>query len=917
MKKFLSILLFLLSFSATAQNTITGTVASEKLEPLAYATVALLHPDDSTLAFFGITNTDGSFEIKSVVDGNYILQSAFIGYKTFHKNVQVPLQDGNAMGTIVMKEQSVNMGAVDISSERIPMLIKKDTIEYDAGAFKTKPDAATEDLLKKLPGVEVDRNGNIKAQGEDVRNVLVDGKEFFSSDPTVATKNLPADAVKKVQVYDKKSDEAELTGIDDGSRNKTINLLLKDNKKSAWMGDAQVGTGTGSHYQSSAKAYRFTKQTQFAALGMLNNINKFGFSFRDYMDFNGGMQSIMNGGGMRLGSDDENTLPINFGQPTTGLITSGAGGLNYTYEKKKDNRFNISYLGNGSNKKLKEDTYTQNFTPGNSFTQNENLDQTIINNAHRFNFGFRNKPDSTQNLITSGNAGFTNGNNNANSASQSFSGNNLENSLIGNSLNSGNGISATIHAAYFKKGYNKIKLFKVAADGSASRSLKNNEWNNLTQYYMTGNTFIDARTQKNKQNAFNYSLTASATFKAGKQFYMVPEIKAGINTQSLHNQQRLPTANDAIIDSLSPHFKSGYQWLRTGISFRRSNQRSQLNITARAETGQTTNTLNNEQKTSQNIFYFTPMFSWDYEYKPSRHVSAYYESSVQNAFINQLLPVPDNSNPVILTTGNNNLRPEYIHNAQLNWVLFDQFSFTSVFASLRGSYTHDKINWARTIGNNLSQQLTLTNVPDDYSATADIEFTTPIRSLGINLHIQPSETWNRAISPVNGIANTNTNFNHAITLSIDNRKKEKLDLSIGSTVLYTTARYSLQGELNTNYVSLTGFAEGSYAPNSSISLTASADITQYHTGSFAQSIYVPLLKASVTYYFLKASRASLTLEAFDILNKNTGLQRITELNYLRQKHSNIIGRYVLLSFKYRLNKFDGGGGDVNLKVNGR
>jgi hypothetical protein len=225
---------------------------------------------------------------------------------------------------------------------------------------------------------------------------------------------------------------------------------------------------------------------------------------------------------------------------------------------------------------------------------------------------------------------------------------------------------------------------------------------------------------------------------------------------------------------------------------------------------------------------------------------------------------------------------------------------------------------ARTISNNLSQQLTLTNVPDDYSATADIEFTTPIRSLGLNLHIDPSETWNRAISPVNSVTNTNTNFNHGITFSVDNRKKEKLDLSVGGTVQYTTARYSLQSELNTNYVSVTGFAEGSYTPTTSISITASADVTQYHTGSFAQSVYVPLLKASVTYYFLKAGRASLTLEAFDILNKNTGLQRITELNYLQQKHSNIIGRYVLLSFKYRLNKFDNSNnGSINLKVNGR
>jgi hypothetical protein len=383
--------LFFASQSDAQQLNLRGEVVDDKGTALAYSTITLLHPEDSTLAFYGISNTEGHFEIKNISAGDYLLQTAFIGYKTIYRNIKIPFEN-NDVGALVMKANSVDLEEAEITAERIPILIKKDTVEYNAGSYKTKPDAATEDLLKKLPGVEVDRAGNIKAQGEDVKNVLVDGKEFFGNDPKVATKNLPADAVSKVQVYDKKSDEAELTGIDDGTRNKTINLLLKDNRKSAWLGDVQAGGGTDSHYQTSAKAYRFTKQSQFAVLGMLNNINQFGFTFRDYMDFNGGIQNMMNGGGdFRMTIEDDGSFPINFGQPVTGLITSGAGGLNYTYERKKDNRFNISYLGNGADKKLYEETTTQNFTPGNSFNMNETLDEKDINRAHRFNFGWRNK----------------------------------------------------------------------------------------------------------------------------------------------------------------------------------------------------------------------------------------------------------------------------------------------------------------------------------------------------------------------------------------------------------------------------------------------------------------------------------------------------------------------------------------------
>ncbi|MCF8295153.1 MAG: TonB-dependent receptor, partial [Bacteroidales bacterium] len=302
MKTLISLLFVGLAFTVAAQQgAIKGFIYDDKGSPLPYATTVLLNPSDSTLLYFGITNQQGLFEIKDINTGKYLLQASFLGFQSYYKELTIPVPSNN-LGIIILKPKMESLGAVNVEAERIPILIKKDTVEYNAGSFKTNPDAVAEDLLKKLPGVEVDRSGNIKAQGEDVQQVLVDGKEFFSSDPQVATKNLPADAISKVQVYDKKSDETELSGIDDGSYQKTLNIILKDGRKNAYFGDVSGGYAPSDKYQSNAKLYRFNKEYQFAALGMLNNVNRFGFSFKDYIDFNGGLQSMMSGGGITISS---------------------------------------------------------------------------------------------------------------------------------------------------------------------------------------------------------------------------------------------------------------------------------------------------------------------------------------------------------------------------------------------------------------------------------------------------------------------------------------------------------------------------------------------------------------------------------------------------------------------------------------
>ena len=919
--KYTSLLIFLIlvlfsSLPAYAQQSLVqGDIFDESGEPLGFATVTLLYPSDSTLAFYAITNADGHFEIKKTASGNFLMQVAYLGHQTYFRQVTLPMAEGNSFGTIIMKPVPLSLNEVDIKAERIPFLIKKDTIEYDAAAFRVKPDAVVEDLIKKMPGIEVDRAGNIKALGEDVRKVLVDGKEFFSSDPKVATKNLPAESIKKVQVYDKKSDQAELTGISDLERDKTVNLILKDDKKKAWFGDVKAGGGTGYHYEGHAKAYRFSDKNQFAMLGMINNINQFGFSFQDYMDFNGGMQSMMSGGGMaNISISSDNSFPINFGQPVNGLVTSGAGGINFSHEPVNENRFNISYLGNGIGKTLDETTHTENFTPGSSFIQDIMSHEKSENWSHRLNLGWKNKSDSMQTTNLGGTVSLMQGNNSSNSETQSYSGDTLMNMLNNMTRGRSNQIVSNLNTSWMRKGIGDWKLFKISADASYSYGLTKSDWENVTRYIGAIDPYIDNQYLHKQTDRLNYSFSASLLRKIGRVQYLEPIIQLGGTHEWLDKTQGIPGDTGQVIDSLSPMFQGKYQWLRPGLAFKRNGKKTTFTITPRVELGRMSNMLNDSSRQITDLIFFTPRLAWEFEYKTGNRLTIFYESFVNTPSAGQLLPVVNNRNPLYLFYGNRSLKPEYHHDIHANWFLYDAFTFTTLFVSLTGGYTHNKISYARNVNDSLGQVTTLINIPDDYFASLRADFSTPIRKLGINVNLGFHERWNQSTTLIDGQENININWNHAIRLSFDNRKKEKWDVSIGAEFDLTNARYSIQESLNTDYFNLVYFGEIRYTPSDRWHFLISADVTNYNAESFKDAISVPLLRAEVSFYFLKNNRAMLTLSGFDLLNRNTGIQRVSEQNYLRETHSNIIGRYVMLSLKFRLNKFGGRKSGVEIKM---
>lgn len=912
MRLILVCLLAIGNISSFAQlYRLEGTISDEQKEPLQSATVALLNPADSSLAYFGITNTMGRFSIASVKSGNYLVQASFIGFSTFYTNISVPTKDNN-LGLIQMTPSAITLESAVIKAEAIPIQFKTDTVEYNAAAYKTKPNAVAEDLLKKLPGIEVDRAGNIKAMGEDVSKVLVDGKEFFSTDPKVATKNLPAESVSKVQVYDKKSDESELTGIDDSEYSKTINIMLKDNMKKAVFGDVKAGTDATNYYQGNAKVYRFTDKHQLAALGMINNINSVGFSLSDYISFNGGIRNLLSSNNGNITLSSTGNIPINLGQPTTGDITSGAGGANYSYEISKDNLLNVSYMVNGSSKAVVEDVYSNQFSQDGSFEQ-KSTDKGQGNNLnHMFNIGWRNKASKKQHFMVNGIATISKSNTESNNLTQTFTNELLANRLESSSKGNNYNINSTLNGSWLRRLTGKWIMVKAEGVGKISNSTSSHSWDNKV---LLGSASIDQSQNlysdgKNNQVSFLGKITTLRRLTAN--MFLEPSVSAGISSNLHTKEQGVLGAIKTAIDSVSPQINVNTAWATPKLVLKHNWNKSKVSLGLEYDLRQYQHTLNSGNNHKEIVSSLHPTFSWQYEIKRGHRLSANYKSQNNLPMPWQLQPIISTTNPLAIRYGNRELTHEHQQTLSLSWLLFDQFSFTSVFANASASYTRNKVGQAVSISNDFKQIIRLVNVPYDYTAQGNISFSTPIRPLKVNISINLREQANKTLSYVNSVRNDNINLTHTMKVRFDNRGKKKWDIAIGGEVSLTNSSYSIQKQLNRTYYSYSTFGDLQYTPTPAWNFRVTTDITSYHSQSFNQSVTIPLISTEVSYSFLKNRRGILSLESYDLLNRNTGISRTSGVNFLSETKANTIGRYFLLSFKYKLNGF---GNDNGITIN--
>ena len=469
--KFL-VLLLLTGVVGMAQNTATlkgKLIDSVGKQPLKDASITILEAKDSTLDVFGLAKADGSFQVDRISFGEMIVLIKFQGFEAYSKKINFSKANSSVdLGTIYMKLAANDLGEVTVTQS--PITIKKDTVQFNASSFKTKPNAVMEDLLKKLPGVQVEADGTVKAQGENVQRILVDGKRFFGDDPKLATKNLPPDMIDKIQVFDALSDQSAFTGFDDGNRIKTINITTKKDKRKGYFGRAVVGAGSDSdegRYDNSVNLSHFNGDMQLTFTGQANNVNKQNFSIQDMFGGGGAARGGGGGGGGRGG--------VSIAAPAStsgGIVNTLAAGLNYKDVWGKKTDVSGSYFFNDQKTYREQKSFTQNLIPGSpdSSIFNDQTNNTVSKNQnHRINFNIEHQFDSSNSVIIRPNISFqeTESVNDVTTFSTRGTSKNLNNS-IAKTIRENTGYTAGIEATFRHRFKKKGRTYSIAFNPSQS-----------------------------------------------------------------------------------------------------------------------------------------------------------------------------------------------------------------------------------------------------------------------------------------------------------------------------------------------------------------------------------------------------------------------------------------------------------------
>ncbi|MBK5271421.1 MAG: outer membrane beta-barrel protein, partial [Bacteroidia bacterium] len=655
-------------------------------QTVAAATVTLLEKKDSTLVTFTITDNSGKFELKGIRNGDYRLLITHVNY--YNSNTFFTVSESNKntdLGNIIMNDVAKVLSEVIVKNEAPPVTLINDTIQYNAGSFKTVPNASVEQLLKKLPGVKVEKDGSIKAQGEQVNRVLVDGKEFFGNDPKIATKNLPADAVDKVQVYDKQSDQAQLTGFEDGNYEKTINLKLKKDKKKGMFGKINSGGGSNERYEGKFNINSFKGARQFSAIGMGNNTNAEGFSFMDILNFTGELSRMQRSGGgnvnINISGDEAASLGVG-GNRNSGINTAWGGGLNYNNIIGSKLDFQSNYFYNRYNPNSESHIQRQYFLPDSSYFYNQNSFADNLNLSHRLNLNGLYQIDSTSSLRINPSINFQQTKNKSQTDYQTLSENKmLANDGFSNTTSNNDGYNFRNDITYRKKFKKKGRTFSLSLQTSLNESNGDGSLFSITSFNDAIGSLIkrDTLNQQNKVEGSLRSYNARAIYteplwkRSLLEFSLGKSSSKSISEKTTFDLNDLNGKYDRVNKMLTNDFENTYGFSNAGIRVRTQKRKynyslglnwQQAELAGKVITGAKDSLIS---KTFRN---FLPNARVQINFSNFKNFSINYSASTNQPSMQQLQPVPDNSNPLNIREGNPDLKQEYTHNimAHLNWI---------------------------------------------------------------------------------------------------------------------------------------------------------------------------------------------------------------------------------------------------------
>lgn len=919
----LCLLATIASSGQSAQGIIRGSVTDSKQQPLEKASVSLLQAKDSTAVLNVFTDNKGNFELSKIDEGSYLLLITYLGYQQIIKTIEItPEKKEFNLGHLTMKDKSVDLTGVTIKEVAPPVALKGDTMEFNAGSFQTRPNAVVEDLLKKIPGIQVDKDGNITAEGESVTDVLVDGKPFFGSDPKLATKNLPVDVIDKVQVFDKSSDQAAFTGINDGNTSKAINLTIKKDKKKGLFGRAEVGAATDDRFGTSASLFRFNNDQQISFIGSGNNTNNLGFTFNDIRSFYGGGGG---GGGGRRGGGGPPVGSFLGGVSTpgsNGITTAWMGGVNYRDQWGKKLSVSGNYFYNYTSNNINQEQDRQYILPDTSYYMNQHTLSLNKSINHRFNLRMEYQIDSMNSLIFTPsltyttNSYYTQNNYNAKDINQLpvYDGS----SLYSNEASSPN-ISGNL---LYRKKFNKQgRTLSVNVNGGYNTNNASGINHSLTNYYQKDRPYVDSVDQHFDQDntGKNWGLRLSYTEPIMKDRILEVHVAHNNNlSESQKNTYNEDPANgkfDQLDSVYSNSFRNTFSTDQAGFNIQTNKLR--YNYTVGMNVQQ--NSINSYSITGDSTFgqktvNFYPEANFNYTFNKNQRLRFYYRGSTDQPSLSQLQPVPDNSDPLNKIIGNPDLKPSFTNSFRLNYRSFNMENYRMFFVNLNFSQVSNDIvsssftNTDTSAANFGKQTTQYVNASGGYRASGFVTAGLPIHDSKNMINSRTSVNYNKSISFINGEQNVTGNLNLSQGLDFNYAYKELLDFRLAGSVSYNNVNYSLQKNQNQKYFSYEGSLDFNINLPAHFMIQTQFDYTANSGLAAGYNQNTAMWNASVSKYIFKKQQGLIKLQAFDLLNQHVSITRNIEANYIEDVRTNVIPQYFMLSFTYFLNKFPGQNG---------
>lgn len=870
----LLVLFMFTSILMTYAQSIKGIVVNEDKSPLEFVSIALLQQKDSLLVQYTSTGKDGKFDISGFKEGTYMFQVYLMTYQVNQRVLNVGKSEVDL--SVISLKKEVNRLDEIVVNAIVPIKIKQDTIAFNSKAFKVKQDDNVEDLIKKLPGVQISTDGTVNAHGENVTKILVDGKEFFNNDMTIALKNLNADAVKSVQIIDEESNETRTTGIKDGEKSKIINLVLKEGKKSGYFGKIGAGIGTNDRYTSNFDLNRFTKSSQLAMFGNLNNINNTG-------------ATVFRRDGSRGGSD-------------SGYLTTGTAGANYNYEFKKDFNFNLDYHYGYSDREEEESSERTEFARDKIFTsERENNSQNISNN-HNVNFSLRDR--SKKGVYLSLRGSFKNDDRESDSSNSTifFDGTDAEDvnstreTRSNDTRNSGN-----LSFYYNNKISEKGRNIRIRSKISFSDNSDFNFQNSLNKFNISDNiNYYESKeisTRDERKKTLNYEVS----FR-----YMEPIIEHHFisfstevdNSNADENLDLTKTVNEIVQSPFMYQLDYKNKTYKNQFGYVYSKDKIQVYLSGSLETKNQNLIVDNSSVVDNKYNNIFPVAKVSYEYKKGKRIRFKYNRGLNLPNSNEVTPIINDFNPLFITVGNVNLTPEKNNEFSLMFYSHEFKKATSFFSYIGYTKTENTIVRNRSINDNYIKHTTYENYGSKSNLRGHLNFSKKINNIGLRYGLRAGSTINNYSTIIDNAYNDTDSKSWNLGLNLSNENKNNVDVQIGAKFDFNKTTYSLQ-EKDRDYFKQNYYTKFDWDITNSLTFNTQFDYSLYSDDNF-DSQTIPIWNMALEYAFLNGKRGNLKFQVFDILDKDLGIERISSDNYFEETFKKSLGTYAMLTFTYNI-----------------